>query len=326
MSDTIIESTLFNATNIRYTAPKVNASGGKAIKVMDKISKSYLKLSMPLMLTWGAADFVNESGVGNGKFEMALQFPSEEYRTDDTSATLKNMIEFENKIKADALIYSKEWFGKVHKSADVVDALFTPMLKYRKDKATKEPDMTSSPTLMVKLPTWEGVWKSEIYDEEGCKLFPDPSNPSVTPLDYLKKGTTVATLIQCGGLWFANGKFGCTWQLMQAVVQKPRETLSGKCFIKLKSADKEKLKAAPTPNDEDVEDEPTTLVDDSDDEAEVKVPAPVPAKVPVVEHVFKAPEPAPAPVVVEEPVATAVVAEPAVVKKKIIKKKAAGDA
>jgi len=35
----------------------------------------------------------------------------------------------------------------------------------------------------------------------------------------------------CGGIWFANGKFGITWKLVQAMVQKPRPQLSGRCFL-----------------------------------------------------------------------------------------------
>ena len=40
-----------------------------------------------------------------------------------SSLFLKNMQAFQDKVKADALIYSKEWFGKVHKSADIIDEL-----------------------------------------------------------------------------------------------------------------------------------------------------------------------------------------------------------
>jgi len=41
---------------------------------------------------------------------------------------LKNMKDMEDKIKADALTYSKEWFGKKHPNAEVINALWTPML------------------------------------------------------------------------------------------------------------------------------------------------------------------------------------------------------
>ena len=72
--------------------------------------------------------------MGNGKFEMGIQFPSAEYPSDDASAFLESMIKLEDHIKRNAMIYSKEWFGKIHKSEEVINALWTPMLKYSKDR------------------------------------------------------------------------------------------------------------------------------------------------------------------------------------------------
>ena len=244
MADTIIDGTNFDASTIRYSAVKANASGGKSINILNSSTKTGVRISTPLMLTWGATDFQDPStGKGNGKFDMSLQFPSGDYKTADATAFLENMIAFENKIKEDALVNSKEWFGKVHKSQEVVDALYSPMLKYPKDKSTGEADLTKAPTIRVKMPTWEGVWKCEVYDEDGEKLFPSQTNSLVTPVDLIQKGTNVVTLIQCGGLWFANGKFGITWKLLQAIVQKPKATLQGTCFLKLKPEDKERMKS-----------------------------------------------------------------------------------
>ena len=322
MADTIIDATMFNAKDIRYSAPKANASGGKSINILNKATNSGIRLSTPLMLTWGASDFVDQaSGKGNGKFEMSMQFPSEEYKTEDTTAFLKNMQAFEAKIKDDALVNSKDWFGKIHKNAEVVDALYTPMLKYSKDKASGEPDLNRAPVLRVKIPMWEGSWKCEVYDEDGEKLFPNSSNPILTPVELIQKGTQVAALIQCGGLWFANGKFGVTWKLIQVVVQKPRASLSGQCFIKLKSSDKERLKAAPAPSGDIVDDDDavhTAEVEDSDEESEDDDE---PVSAPVVSP--PVPAPAPAPVVVAPP-AAAVVEEPK--KKKVVKKKVVAEA
>jgi len=279
MADTIIDGIQFNADNIRFSAPKANSSGGKSVGILNKLTNSGIRISTPLMTTWGASDYE-----GNQKFEMSLQFPNKDYPSEDAETFLQNMVALENKIKADALANSKDWFGKVHKNAEVVDALYSPMLKYPKDKSTGEPDLTRAPTLKVKLPIWEGVWKCEVYDEDGVKLFPNPSNPCVTPLDLLTKGLKVATLIQCGGLWFANGKFGVTWKLIQVVVPKPKESLSGSCFIKLKATDKVAM-TAPSEIDVDAEDETnvaavSTIVEDSDGEDEAPVTAPVVETVP----------------------------------------------
>jgi len=266
MADTIVQGTQFNADNIKFTAPKVNASNGKSVNILNKKTNTGLRLSTPLMLTWGASDYKDENGVSNGKFEMAIQFPSAEYPNADASAFMTNLDALEEKIKADALVYSKEWFGKMHKSEEVINALWTPMLKYPKNKDTGEPDKSKAPTLRVKLPMWDGVWKSEIYDEESTMLFPNPEKPDITPVEFLQKGVNVALVIQCGGLWFANGKFGVTWKLLQGVVQKPKTSIQGTCFIKLNDDERERLKQTNTQSDEAEDKEEGGLVADSDDE------------------------------------------------------------
>ena len=307
MADTIIDGTQLNVNNLMYTAPKATAQGAKSINILNKATKSGLRLSTPLMLTWGASDFKKEGEeVGNGRFELSLQFPNEEYKTPDTEAFLRNLKAFEDKIKADALLYSKEWFGKVHKSAEIIEELFTPLLKYPKNKATGEYDYSKQPTIRVKLPQWEGAWKTEIYDEESTRLYPSTENPGVTPLDYLKKGSNIASLIQFAGIWFVNGKFSASWKLLQAVVQKPRAQLQGQCFIKLKTQDKEKLKNQTVKDDDEVL-VISTSVDDSDVDED--------------EDVEEEEDVPPVPVVVAAPAPVPVVEEAKVVKKRVVKKK-----
>lgn len=302
MAERITDSTQLNVNTLVFCAPKATAQGAKSVNILNPTTKTGLTLSTPLMLTWGASDYKAEGEEkGNGKFEMSLQFPSDEYANDDTRAFLANMKALEDKIKENALIYSKEWFGKVHKSSEVVDALWTPMLKYSKDKNTGEPDHSKKPTLRVKLPQWEGVWKSEIYDEDANKLFPSADGVS-SPLDFLKKGSNLMCIIQFGGIWFINGKFSANWKLVQAMVQKPRATLQGQCFIKAKPQDKEKLKTQVVVEENDHI--ASSLVDDSDEEEEEEV---------VLEKKVvppPAPPPVAAPAASEEPV-----------KKRIVKKK-----
>lgn len=327
----ITPASKFNANDVKYTSPKANSSGGKAINILNKTTNSTLRLSTPLMLTWGASDYVDQNGQGNGKYEMSLQFPNDEYKNDETELFFKNMRELEDKIKADALTYSKEWFGKKHPNAEVINALWTPMLKYSKDKISGDYDMTKPPRLVVKLPLWEGVWRCEIYDVDQQRLYPDVSNPAVSPLDLLVKGSNVAVIIQCGGLWFANGKFGITWKLSQAVVQRKQTfALNGQCLIQLNSSDKEKLKKAPVVESA-VDPEMSTKVDDSDDDqdeeddeveeendAPVQIPLPVPVPVAVVLPPAPAPEVAPAQVVAQS-------SETTTVKKRVVKKKTTSD-
>jgi hypothetical protein len=268
---TIVSGTAFNVnTDYVYTKPKLNANNGKSIGILNKHNMKSLYVSTPLMLTWGVNEWSDDK-TGKKSFDLALQFPSEE--NSECTAFLKNMQELEMRIKSDVITNCKEWLGKPKMSSDAVDALWSPMLKYPKDKASDEFDYSRAPTLKVKIQYWENTFKNvELYNESGTLVFPNDDNSSIS--DFIVKGSSVATIIQCGGIWVANGKFGVTWKLFQAVV-KPRTTLSGKCHIVLSEKDKEKL-VAPLDDDDD-DDEPVKMVssvtevpDSDDDEPVVK--------------------------------------------------------
>jgi hypothetical protein len=308
MADSIVDGTNIDVNVLSYSAPKAHSSGGKVVNLYNKHFKESLTLSTPLILTWGAQEG-QEQGTGKptGKFTMALQFPSSEYSNADAEAFLKSMRALEAKIKLDAMTYSKEWFGKEIKSAEVIDEKFNVMLRHpKKAKGSAEVDESKPPTLTVKIPQWSGVWKPEIYDEDGEPLYINGKcNTHLNPLEFLKPKTHVICLLQCGGLWFVNGKISITWNLKQAIVQKPKQSMEGTCFLRPKETDVQKMKSLPPPEDVDPDGVATTVVADSDDEDELEVSVSVP--VPVVEPVVAK---------VEE-----TVVEEVKPKKKIIKKK-----
>jgi len=306
MASAIIDGTNIDTSLFSYSAPKANPSGGKVVNIYNKNFRESLTLSTPLMITWGAQEGLDQAKNPTGKFTMSLQFPNKEYTNPDAEAFLNSMRSLETKIKADALTYSKEWFGKTITSSDVMDEKFNVMLRHpKKEKGSVEPDLTKPPTLTIKIPCWKGVWQSEIYDEEGTPLFLKGKSPShLSPLDFIKSKTHVICLIQCGGLWFVNGKVSITWNLKQAIVQKQKSSAitEGVCFLKPKASDVEKLRALPPPED-DIDPEgaavASTIVEDSDeedDEEEEEEELPPPK---VVEKVVEKVVPAPAPV--EEP-------------------------
>jgi len=269
MTDSIIDGTQINTNVISYSAPKAHASGGKVVNVFNKLSRETLTIATPLILTWGAQEGKDTAGNTTGKFTMSLQFPNSEYPNADCEAFLTSMKAVESKIKDDAMTNSKDWFGKTITSTEVMDEKFNVMLRHPKIKGSQEPDTSKAPTLTVKIPCWSKVWKSEIYDEDGEPLFVSGKvNAHLSPLEFIKPKTQVICLIQCGGLWFINGKVSITWNLKQAIVQKPKSSMEGQCFLRPKSEDKQKLKDMPHPED-DVDPDGgavSAFVEDSDDE------------------------------------------------------------
>ena len=279
----VIPGASFNPhTDMKYTKPKVNSVGGRSVGIVNAKTSTVLNLSSPLMLTWGVNDFTDDK-TGKVSYDLALQFPNEGFETPATKKFIANMAAFEKKIKEDAIANSKEWFSKPKMTADAVDALWTPVLKYPKNKDTLEADMTRAPTLKVKLPFWDNTWKElELYDTDMQPIFPDPMNPALSPKDLIAKGSHIAVSIQCGGIWFANGKFGVTWKLFQAIV-KPKMSLKGKCHIKLDEEEKTKMVAQVVPTDVDGDDgdhendNVSAIIEDDDDEPAAPAPAPAPA-------------------------------------------------
>lgn len=231
MSTIVSASEFVPAQNMIYTKPKANAAGGKSVGIINTATRKSLHVQSPLMMTWGANEYENPNGKS---YDISLQFPREEFTNKATQELLTMFQQFEEKVKQDAQTYSRDWFGKPTMSREVIDALWSPMLKYPKNQATMEPDTTRPPTLKLKLPAWGGQFKFELFDTQNNILI--PNEDGVTPTELIPKGSEIACIIQCGGIWFANGKFGVTWKLFQGVV-KPTQTLAkGQCHIKIDSA------------------------------------------------------------------------------------------
>jgi hypothetical protein len=308
MADSIVDGTNIDVSVFSYSDPKPNPAGGKVVNLYNKHFRQSLTISTPLMLTWGAQEGQDpNTKLPNDKWTLALQFPSADYASSETDAFLRSMRAVETAVKQAAMANSLKWFGKEIKSEDVIEEKFNVMLRHpKKEKGSAIVDTERPPTLTVKIPKWKGVWKPEIYDEDGEPLYINgKTNSHESPLKYLQPKSHIISLLQCGGLWFVNGKISITWNLMQAIVQKPKATIEGTCFLKPKAVDKERMKALPPPEDPVDESVGATVVD-SDDEQEY------------VPKVVAPPEPEPEPV--PEPVAVAVEEKKQV--KRVVKKKA----
>lgn len=332
----VLTSSDWNTSSVKYMAPKVNERGGKSISIISKQSNRSLHISTPLMMTWGVTDFVDEKGESDGKYSISLNFPNAEYTNAATEQFLQKLKDFENQILDDAVKNSELWWGE-DMSREVCKHTFFPFLKFSKNKDTKKIDLSKPPSIRAKVPFYNEKWAVEIYDTRSNMIFPC-ENVNLTPVDFIPKMSSVACVLQCGGIWIGGKGWGLTWKLIQCVV-KPREVVSvyGKCQIQLSTEDRDAIDTQEIKEDVDEDDhqsttkQPTsTVVEDSDDDEPVPAPvvvAPAPAKK-VVVKAAPAPEPVvlPPPPPVEEPVAAEpVVAEPvaaaAATKKKVVVKK-----
>jgi hypothetical protein len=326
MASAIIDGINIDLSVFSYSAPKPNPAGGKVVNLYNKNFKESLTISAPLIGSWGAQEVKSLDGTGLGKYTMTLQFAKGQYATPDTDKFLEQMKLVEQKIKQDAMVYSKDWFGKEIKSMEVMDEKFTPMLKYPKiSKGSEERDYSQPPQLTVKLPCWKDVWQTSVFDEDYNPLYVKGKTESgVTPLDFLrcqgKAPIQVICLIQCAGLWFVGSpaKVSITWNLKQVIVRKPKTSViaDDTCFLTVRPGDREVLKSQPETVIEQQDNAVSVLVEDSDDDEDYKLPPPPPV-------VQVPPVPEPVQVAAPEPAAAAEEAAP---KKKTVVKKVKKDA
>ena len=277
----ITKAKAFNASKISYREAVINKRGGKSVQI--QLDGQPLVLQIPLMLTWGVNERVDEQS-GRVSYDLALQFNGDNPAVVKFLDALKEM---EDKIKDDSCgSMCKSWHGKSKMSREVIDALMYPILKYPRikdaqGKPTGDPDFSRFPTMKIKLPYWEGKFNVEIYSMERKPLYL-PSGMGSSPVEVIPKASHMNGLIQCTGIWFAGGKCGVTWKLVQACVRPPARLLgTGTCHIEDDSDDeiaddnlsKKEVESAPTFDDDDVQE----MDDDDDDDEEEEEPEPEPA-------------------------------------------------
>ena len=280
--DLITSFSDFNPTDTTYGAPRTNKNGGKNVNILNAEGKT-LVLCTPLIMTWGV-NRMEDDDTGRVSYNLSLQFPDEQRANPSTNQFYEKMCEFQEKVLSDAVNYKKEWFNKSKMSREVAEALFYPMLRHPNDKMTGEPDLDRAPTFRLKIPYWEGEFGPdlELYNwPDKTTLFNRQTDLGSSTFESLiPKTSYMKAVIQCNGVWFAAGKFGVTWKLIQAVVRRPVR-IQGSCFIDVTDDDLQQVSSlskyeAEASASAEVVDEltaTTTDVQDSEEEEETSVVA-----------------------------------------------------
>ena len=98
-------------------------------------------------------------------------------------------------------------------SKDNVKTIYSSPIRYSIDNETSEINKNYPPSLKVKIPFFKGKLQCKIYDENRNKIETDLR-------DVIKSGCEIRATLKCNGLWFSNGKFGCTWNATRLIIKK----------------------------------------------------------------------------------------------------------
>lgn len=202
--NSIVPFTDFNASNVKLSKLRALDNGGKVVYL--SYNDKPLVIQTPEMVApYGMSKWDNE-GKGPAKYTLDLSFKGMESR-DLLKKFLKSLQDFDAKMIADGLERSEELFKKKYNSKDVVEALYTFVVRRSKDD--KYP-----PTFKMTVP----------YDnntgEFTCKVFDKVTKEQLDFNSVNLKGAKVTSLVQCTGVWVAGGKFGTTWKVIQLRVEQ----------------------------------------------------------------------------------------------------------
>ena len=248
-SPQIVKSDKFSCSNVEYSDPKKLSHGGQAI-YLNYDGKPLILQTPKMSMPWGMGKYDGDVP----KFSLDLSFKGMD-NSDSLQTFYKALNELDEKLVEDGAKNSLSWFKKKKQTREVCKALYAPQIKVSKDKSG-EPDGKYPPTMKVKVPWRDGSFQCDAYDSKKQLIQDDLSN-------VLVKGTQVQALIQCVGIWFAGGKYGCSWKVVQMKVTPPAG-IHGYSFID-DSEDEVDGDVVDGSDDEELVDE-EDLVSDEDDE------------------------------------------------------------
>jgi hypothetical protein len=208
-------------------------TGGKLVRL--KYNKTHvLTIQTPLM----SAPFGVNKWAGDGKsadkYSLDLSFRGAAERP-QVREFLSVLEKLDERLINEGVANSKEWLGKPRLSIDVVKELYTPTVKWAKDKTTGEVTDKYPPTFKMNIPMKDGKLDLEIYNEAGEQI-PVPADHS--ELVRLTKGSRIAAIAQCSGVWLAGKKFGVSWKV-QLLQLRPGNVIKGFAFRQVVDDDEE---------------------------------------------------------------------------------------
>jgi len=211
----------FKTEKLTISPIKTSEIGSKSAYVNYDGGKLILQTAAEMTIPYGLNVFKDGPKADNPDYSIDVSFKGY-----DSSGAVKTyhdaLVEFDNFILAEAYKNRVAWFKNANMTKEVIQAFYTPTIKVARDKEGNLKPYP--PTQKIKLRKISGDFEVKIYDGAGKRL--------TEPVDeLLVKQSAVTVIIECGGLWFAGGKFGVTWRAKQIMINKSPERLSDFAFV-----------------------------------------------------------------------------------------------
>lgn len=239
ISGSILKPAQLDPSKLTFGSVKALDNGGKL--VYANYNKEALRLQTPeMVMPLNMGRWPGNGPDAPEKFDINLSFQDMHDRP--SVRTFYDVISrLDDHMRQAGMDNSPAWLKKKVTSLDVVDAMYTPMIKVHKENG--EPTDKYPPNFKVNLPYRDGKFGCDVFDEQR------------QPLDLFEcgdlRGARVTAIIQLSSVWIAGGKFGCSWKAVQLRVV-PKVSIKGYAFqedddrVKPESDIEEDGGAAPT--------------------------------------------------------------------------------
>jgi hypothetical protein len=270
MSDSIIIPSEFNINNLSYGDVKKLDNGGKVI-YMSYNKRPLVIQTVECYAPFGLQCFNNDEGKSDS-YSIDMSFKDMDLPKRGNLKKLYDVFDTIDKQNiSKGLENATNWLGKKNlKSVDVVEALYTPIIK-----TSKEPEKYPS-TFKIKLPYRNNMFQCDVFNQSNEQIDLKTIEPAET------KGSKIIALIQCTGIWMAGGKFGCSWKCVQMKIVL-QQKLKGFCLrnipddsinededVSEPDDQKSKIKEVDEDEDDDDDDDDDDVSDDDTDDEEPK--------------------------------------------------------
>jgi hypothetical protein len=244
--NSIVLSRDFNIKNVQFDDKMRSLDTGSKMKYISYLKNPLIIQTPECYLPYGINNSTMDDENSN-KYTMDISFRDMDNRP-GLQRFFNIMKEMDTLIVSEAFKNQKEWLRKSYPNKDVVEALYSPIIKYAKDKDSGEITDAYPPTFKMKIPFNN--------DKFTCEFFDNESNPlkSEYILATNMKGAKAVTLVKCNGIWFAGGKFGCSWKAIQVQITPKLNSIG--CAIRR--------------CDDDIMDDNNTSQKNSDEDSEVE--------------------------------------------------------
>jgi hypothetical protein len=219
MVSTILNTNNVNVDSITFSNPKTLDNGCKMIFVNHDSSPMVMQIP-EMVAPFGIKKWENMNG-GIDKYNLDLAFRDID-KNPAMQAFHDKLVAIDNKFIDAGILNSMAWLKK-REVREVIEALYTPLVKVSKDK-NGEPNNKYPPSIKLQVPynAIEKKFDFPVYDKSRTEI--DLNTVDLT-------GASVTAIIQFNGVWIASGKFGCTMKIVQLRVELKGGAIKGYAFV-----------------------------------------------------------------------------------------------